>query len=205
LIQLYEPTEGQILIDGENLKNYEVGSWREKLGVVSQDTFIFNESIEENIRFGKLEASLDQIIEAAKLAHAHEFISQLSQGYQTMVGERGYRLSGGERQRLALARVFLRDPDILILDEATSSLDSYSEQLIQDALSAMFQKKKTVIMIAHRLSTILKADQILVLDKGRLVEQGDHHQLLKKEGAYFHFWKLQSEYHEKKQNYSTIR
>jgi ATP-binding cassette subfamily B protein/subfamily B ATP-binding cassette protein MsbA len=204
LIELYEPTEGKILIDGENLKDYEVGSWREKLGVVSQDTFVFNESIEENIRFGKLEASLDQIIEAAKMAHAHEFISQLSQGYQTVVGERGYRLSGGERQRIALARIFLRDPEILILDEATSSLDSHSELLIQDALAVMFQKKKTVIMIAHRLSTILKADQILVLDKGRLIERGTHHQLLEKEGSYFHFWKLQSEYHKKPQEMNVI-
>lgn len=192
IIRLYDPTEGQILVDGVDLRSYELGSWRKALGVVSQDTIIFNESIEENILFGHPKATSKQIIEAAKLAHAHEFIQQLPQGYQTSVGERGYRLSGGERQRLALARVFLRDPQILILDEATSSLDSHSERMIQDAIEVFIQRKKTIFVVAHRLSTIYKADEILVLHDGQIIEKGNHQALLEKKGSYFQFWSLQS-------------
>ncbi len=192
IIRLYDPTEGKILVDGVDLRTYELGSWRDQLGVVSQDTFIFNDSIEENILFGNERATFDQMVEAAKLAHAHDFIQHLPQGYQTLVGERGYRLSGGERQRLALARVFLRDPQILILDEATSSLDSHSEQLIQKAIEVFIQRKKTIFIVAHRLSTIFKADEIIVLNEGRLIEKGTHQTLIEKKGSYFKFWSLQS-------------
>jgi ATP-binding cassette, subfamily B, bacterial MsbA len=192
LVRLYDPSEGMIFVDGVDLRTYELGSWRDQLGVVSQDTFIFNESIQENILFGHLTANSEQVMEAAKLAHAHEFIERMPQGYQTMVGEKGYRLSGGERQRLALARVFLRDPQILILDEATSSLDSHSERLIQDAIEIFIQRKKTIIVVAHRLSTIYKADEILVLNEGELIEKGTHLDLLNKRGSYFNFWSIQS-------------
>lgn len=193
LVRLYEPTSGHIEIDGTPLQNYDVGSWRNALGVVSQDTFIFNDSIEDNIRFGLLKASEKEVVEAAKAAQAHEFIARLPEKYNTLLGERGYRLSGGERQRIALARALLRKPQVLILDEATSNLDSQSESLIQDALEK-FQEERTVIIIAHRLSTIVKADCILVLENGQLIEQGTHHELLEKEGHYAHYWKLQAQH-----------
>lgn len=190
LIRLYEPTSGRILIDDTDLQQIHVSSWRQMLGVVSQDAFIFNESIAENIRFGQLEAPLEDIVAAAKMAGAHEFINRLPHGYQTIVGERGYRLSGGERQRIALARALIREPEILILDEATSSLDSQSEQLIQEAIDR-FRGVKTVILIAHRLSTVTLADAIFVMEKGCIIERGTHEELLKKEGAYFRYWALQ--------------
>lgn len=191
LIRLYEPTHGSVLIDGVDLGRLEVGGWRKKLGVVSQDTFIFNETIEENIRFGRLEATLEEIIESAKMAGAHEFIRQLPQGYKTTVGERGYRLSGGERQRIALSRVLIRDPEILILDEATSNLDSQSEYCIQEAL-LKFRGIKTVILVAHRLSTVVEADCIFVMEKGKIIEQGTHEALLKNEGTYARYWGMQA-------------
>ncbi|MDR3623846.1 MAG: ABC transporter ATP-binding protein [Chlamydiales bacterium] len=191
LLRLYEPTSGEIFIDGRDLTQYSIGSWRDALGVVSQDTFIFNESIEENICFGCQDVSEEQIVNAAKMAGAHEFISRLSSGYHTVVGERGYRLSGGERQRIALARAFLRRPEVLVLDEATSNLDSHSESLIQEAVEKS-REDRTIIVVAHRLSTIVKADQILVLDKGFIVEQGTHMSLLQKNGKYAYLWKMQS-------------
>ncbi len=191
LLRLYEPTSGKIQIDGVDLTTFDVSAWRGVLGVVSQDAFIFNESVEENIRFGLNSAPHDEIVEAAKAAGAHEFIMQLSEGYQTIVGERGYRLSGGERQRLALARALLRNPEILILDEATSNLDSHSEQLMQDSLER-FNHNRTVIIIAHRLSTISKADKIIVLDKGLTIERGNHEELLSLNGKYAQLWTLQS-------------
>lgn len=191
LIRLYDPTSGKIRVDGVDLKEYNTASWRDTLGVVSQDTFIFNDTIEENIRFGLLDASMNQIIEAAQIAEAHEFITRLPNGYQTALGERGYRLSGGERQRIALARSLVRNPELLILDEATSSLDTQSERLIQKALS-YFRGKKTVILVAHRLSTVLDADIIYVLEKGRIVESGSHAKLMAMEGRYSFFWNAQS-------------
>lgn len=191
LIRLYEPSQGHITIDGFELKDFTVGSWRNALGVVSQDTFIFNETIADNIRFGYLEATLEDIIAAAKMAGAHEFINRLPQGYLTVVGERGYRLSGGERQRIALARALIRDPEILILDEATSSLDTHSERLIQEALD-QFRGIKTVILVAHRLSTVVMADRILVMEKGELIESGTHETLLRKEGVYARYWAMQA-------------
>lgn len=192
LTGLYDPSEGQITIDGVDLQAYSLESWRQRLGVVSQDTFVFNDPIIENIRYGKPEATEMEVMEAAKDAQAHEFITALPQGYQTVVGERGYRLSGGQRQRVALARAILKQPEVLILDEATSALDSYSEQLVQEAL-AMFQKDRTVLVVAHRLSTITGADQILVLEQGEIIEQGTHQELLSLGERYAQYWQLQAQ------------
>jgi ATP-binding cassette, subfamily B, bacterial MsbA len=191
LVGLYQPTSGSILVNGSRLEDYCLPEWRRAIGVVSQDTFIFNDSILENLRYGRPETSLDDVIEAAKASQAHAFISMLPKGYDTVVGERGYRLSGGQRQRLALARALIKQPEILILDEATSALDSESEKLIQQAL-AQFQSGRTVIVVAHRLSTIVNADQILVLEKGQVVEQGTHRSLLQQYGRYARYWALQS-------------
>lgn len=192
LIGLYQPSLGQIIVNGKGLQHYNQASWRQHIGVVSQDTFIFNSSILENLRYGAPEATFEEVVEATKAAQAHQFILNLPDGYETTVGERGYRLSGGQRQRLALARAILKQPEVLILDEATSALDSESERLIQQAL-ADFQHNRTVIVIAHRLSTIVEANQILVLEKGRLVEQGSHRALMQKEGRYAHYWSLQTQ------------
>ncbi|OLT61226.1 ABC transporter ATP-binding protein [Moorena bouillonii] len=188
---LYQPTAGHILVNGRPLADYCLEDWRQQIGVVSQDTFIFNDSILENLRYGRPSASLDEVVEAAKAAQAHKFILALPDGYETVVGERGYRLSGGQRQRLALARALIKQPEILILDEATSALDSESEKLIQQALE-QFQKERTVIVVAHRLSTIAEADQILVLERGEVVEQGTHSLLLHQGERYARYWKLQS-------------
>lgn len=190
LTGLYHPTKGQIKIDGFDLNESDLVSWREKIGVVSQDTYIFNDSIEENIRFGKPDATEEEIIEATKMANAHHFICHLSHGYHTVVGERGYRLSGGERQRIALARALIRNPEILILDEATSNLDTNSEQIIQEAIEK-YHGSKTLIIVAHRLSTIKHADKIFVIEKGKLIETGSHEELLMKNGAYAQFWNVQ--------------
>lgn len=190
-IGLYQPTAGKIVVNDTPLANYRLEDWRQHIGVVSQDTFIFNNSILENLRYGRPEASFDEVVEAAKAAQAHEFILALADGYETIVGERGYRLSGGQRQRLALARALIKQPEILILDEATSALDSESEKLIQQALE-QFQKQRTVIVVAHRLSTIAGADQILLLERGQLMEQGTHSLLLNQGERYARYWKLQS-------------
>lgn len=192
LIGLYQPTQGQITVNDKALHHYEQSSWRRRIGVVSQDTFIFNSSILDNLRYGAPEATPEEVMAAAQAAQAHSFIMNLPDGYETTVGERGYRLSGGQRQRLALARAILKQPEILILDEATSALDSESERLIQQAL-ARFQQNRTVIVIAHRLSTIIEADQILVLEKGRLIEAGNHKTLIKQQGRYAHYWNLQTQ------------
>ncbi len=194
LIRLYEPSAGKIIVNGEALTDISLESWRGKLGIVSQDNFIFNESILENIRFGNPKVTDDMVYQAAHQAGADLFIERMPQGYQTVVGERGYRLSGGERQRIAMARALVRDPEILILDEATSNLDSQSERLIQDALS-QFYGKKTLIIIAHRLSTITKADQIFVLERGKIIEQGKHQKLLEDNHLYALMWRLQTEGH----------
>lgn len=191
LLGLFQPSNGQIRVNGQLLSSYRLKDWRKQIGVVSQDTFIFNENILENLRYGRPEASFDEVVNCAKAAQAHEFIMALPDSYETTVGERGYRLSGGQRQRLALARALVKDPSILILDEATSALDSESEKLIQEAIEE-FQKNKTVIVVAHRLSTISKADQILVLEQGEIVEQGSHSQLLQWGGRYARYWQLQS-------------
>ncbi len=192
LIGLYQPTAGEILIDGKSLAALNPRDWRSKLGVVSQDIVLLNASISDNIRYSSETPTQTDIEHAAKLAQAHSFIQELPQGYDTVIGERGYRLSGGQRQRLALARAILKQPQVLILDEATSALDSESEQLIQDAL-AEITRDRAVLVIAHRLSTITNADQILLLDAGKIVERGSHSELLAQNGKYAQYWKLQAE------------
>ena len=194
VLQLYLPTAGHILVDGVDVQTLDLRSWRERLGVVSQEPFLFHASIRDNIAFGKPDATMDEIIAAARAAHAHEFITRLSGGYETVVGDRGYGLSGGQRQRIALARALVRRPEILILDEATSALDSESERLIQQTMEEQ-RGSRTVIAIAHRLSTVAHADQILVLEDGRLVEQGIHEELLARGEIYARLWQLQSEHH----------
>jgi ATP-binding cassette subfamily B protein/subfamily B ATP-binding cassette protein MsbA len=191
LLRLFDPTSGQILVDTVPLSEYSLASWRRHLGVVSQDTFLFTTSVRENIRFGLPEASDTDVEEAARLANADTFIRSLPQGYETVVGEAGHGLSGGQRQRIALARAILRRPDILILDEATSALDSASERLIQEALDA-FSRQRTVVIIAHRLSTISQANQILLVEDGRILERGSHHELLRLDGRYARYWSIQS-------------
>ena len=191
LLRLYDPTDGKILLDGLDLRELDLKSWREKIGTVSQDAFIFNASIRDNIAFGKLDATEEEMMAAARAAHAHDFIMELAEGYDTVIGERGYRLSGGQRQRIAIARAIVRNPEILILDEATSALDSHSERLIQAAFDKL-RSNRTVLVIAHRLSTITMANQIFVLDQGQLVEQGTHQELLALNGRYARLWQLQS-------------
>jgi ATP-binding cassette subfamily B protein/subfamily B ATP-binding cassette protein MsbA len=191
LLGLFEPTQGEILVDGVSLKDIDGETWRRKIGVVSQDTFLFASSIRENIAFSEPEATEEAIVNAARVAHADEFISELESGYDTQLGDRGFRLSGGQRQRLAMARAFLRDPEVLILDEATSNLDSQSEYLIQRALES-FGENRTVVIVAHRLSTVRGADKILVMHQGRLVEQGTHDELVERKGTYAGMWRLQA-------------
>lgn len=190
LAGLYEPSEGSIEIDGMDLLEIDLGSWQQRLGVVSQDTFLFNATIADNIRFGTPEASREAVEAAAEMAQASGFINNLPEGFQTLIGERGYRLSGGQRQRISLARAILRDPELLILDEATSALDSESERLVQQAIDR-FERRHTVLVIAHRLSTIVKADLICVMEAGKIVERGSHRELIQLDGRYAHLWEQQ--------------
>ena len=192
IVRLYHPTDGKILVDGKEISEFEMGSWRSILGVVSQDSFIFNDTVEENIRFGVDAASHADIVEAARLAQAHDFIMNLSEGYKTKLGEKGYKLSGGQLQRMSLARALLKNPQILILDEATSSLDSVTELAVHRALKN-FSQERTTLVIAHRLSTITNADQILYIENGRLLEQGTHGELIALEKKYAELWRLQSQ------------
>lgn len=192
LLRLYEPTSGDILIDGMDLRAFEVGSWRERVGVVSQDVFLFHASIRENIAFGRPTATTEEIATAARAAHADEFIARLAEGYETIVGDRGYRLSGGERQRIALARALIRQPELLLLDEAMSALDSESERFVRRAIDEQ-RGSRTILLISHRLSTVARADQILVLEAGRLIEHGSHEALLAGNGLYARLWRLQSQ------------
>lgn len=190
LARFYDPTNGEIVVDGVVLNDFDIHSLRKNIGLVSQEVILFHDSIENNIIFSDEKVSKDRIVEAAKLAHAHEFIQSMPNGYQTIIGDRGVKLSGGQRQRLALARAILSDPMLIILDEATSALDSSSELLVQDALEN-FLKNKTSVVIAHRLSTIKNADNILVMKEGKIIEQGKHEYLLNKNGEYAEFVRLQ--------------
>lgn len=190
ILKLYTPTAGNILVDDVCLSSLSTENWRSLIGTVSQDSFIFNDTIEFNIQIGKPEASEEEIIAAAQLAGAHDFIFKTESQYKTMVGERGYRLSGGERQRIALARALLRNPPILILDEATSNLDSESESFVQRTLETL-GSSKTIIVVAHRLSTVARADKIAVIDNGMIIESGTHEILKNSQGKYAHFWNLQ--------------
>ena len=192
LLRLFEPTGGRILIDGNDIREITQESLRKNISLVPQDPVLFHRSILENIRYGRPEASDEEVIAAAQMAHCDKFVQKMPAGYQTMVGERGVKLSGGERQRVAIARAILKRAPILILDEATSSLDSKSEALIQDALDALM-KDQTVIAIAHRLSTIRKMDRVVVLKGGTIIEQGSHQSLIRKrDGVYRKLWRLQS-------------
>ena len=190
LFRFYEVTGGNITIDGQDIRAVTQTSLRQAMGLVPQDTVLFNETIYYNIKYAKPEASETEIFAAAELANIHDFISSLPKGYDTIVGERGLKLSGGEKQRIAIARAILKQAKILIFDEATSSLDSKSEQTIQTALSRVAENHTTIV-IAHRLSTIIDAEQILVMEQGKIIERGTHNELLKIEGVYAHLWELQ--------------
>lgn len=193
ILQFYHPQSGELLFDGKPANTYELTDLRNQIAIVPQDVMLFGGTIRENIAYGKLTATEDEIIDAGKRANAHEFISSFPEGYDTVVGERGVKLSGGQRQRVAIARALLKDPAILILDEATSSLDSESERLVQEALEELM-KHRTSIIIAHRLSTIREADKIIVLEKGVILETGNHDELLKNEqGLYRYLSGLQFE------------
>jgi len=183
LPRFYQPTVGTILLDGVDIQSYTLPSLRAHIGIVSQDVVLFDDTISNNIAFGRQQATEEEIVQAARLAYAHDFVERLPQGYHTLVGEKGVKLSGGERQRLAIARAILRDPPLLILDEATSALDNESERLVQLALTNLM-RNRTTIVIAHRLSTIQRADRIVVLDRGTIVEMGTHEELLLLGGHY---------------------
>ena len=193
IARFYDVNSGQVLIDGKDIKTLEVGSFRKKIGMVLQDPYLFHGTLFENICYGMPKISLKKIIEAAKVANAHEFITRLPEGYETIIGERGHTLSGGERQRVSIARAILHDPKILILDEATSAVDTETERKIQDALDKLIEGR-TVFAVAHRLSTLRKADRIFVIDKGEIKEEGKHSDLLKKEnGIYSKLQRMQQE------------
>jgi subfamily B ATP-binding cassette protein MsbA len=190
--RFYDPTAGRVTVDGVDLRQIGARSLRRQLGIVTQETVLFHDTVRANIAYALGDVPQQQVERAARAANAHDFIMQLPQGYDTLLGERGTRLSGGQRQRIAIARAILRDPPILIFDEATSALDSESERLVQDAIERLLHGR-TVFVIAHRLSTILHADQILVLERGSIVEQGTHDQLLARGGLYRKLYRLQYE------------
>ena len=191
LMRFYDVTGGRILLDGRDLREYKIDDLVSAAGLVSQDVFLFHGTVAENIRYGTFDATDDELIEAAKLAEAHDFVTDLQDGYETVVGERGQKLSGGQRQRISIARAILKDPPVLILDEATSAVDNETEAAIQRSLFKI-SKDRTTIIIAHRLSTVRHADRIFVLDEGELVEEGTHEELVDTEGIYNQLWKVQS-------------
>jgi subfamily B ATP-binding cassette protein MsbA len=199
LPRFYEVTSGAILIDGVDIREVSLASLRAQIGVVTQQTILFNETVRYNVAYGKLEATEPEVIQALKAAHAYDFVMALPQGLDTVIGEQGVRLSGGERQRLAIARALLKDPPILILDEATSSLDSESEREVQQALDRLIQGRTTLV-IAHRLSTVRHADRLVVMDGGHIVETGTHEELLGVDGLYKRLYDLQFAWEEGKQS-----
>ena len=192
LFRFYDTIKGRILIDGQELKSVTQDSLRSAIGIVPQDTVLFNETILYNIQYGNLDASENDVKQAAKMAHIYDFIESLPDGWNTMVGERGLKLSGGEKQRVAIARTILKKPPILLFDEATSSLDTATEQAIQKTLREI-SSNTTTLIIAHRLSTVVDADMILVMEAGKIVERGSHQELISKKGSYWSMWQLQSE------------
>ena len=183
ITRFYDVTDGSIVLDGKDIKDIKLDSLRSLMGIVTQETFLFNDSVKANIAYGLESVSDDAIKKAAIAANADEFIEQLPDGYDTIIGERGVKLSGGQRQRISIARAIMKNPPILILDEATSSLDTESEKIVQDAIEKLMHNR-TVIVIAHRLSTVHNANKIIVLDKGDIVDTGTHNELINKEGLY---------------------
>ena len=190
LPRFYDATNGSITIDGEDIRKVTLDSLREQVGIVPQETVLFNGSVYDNILYGRLDATREEVEAAAKAANAHDFIMQLPNGYETMLGDRGMNISGGQRQRISIARAILKNPQILILDEATSALDTESERVVQEALDRLMVGR-TSFVIAHRLSTIKNADKIMVLEKGQLIEQGNHDELMAMDGLYAHLYKIQ--------------
>ena len=183
LARFYDIEKGEITIDGVNIKDFKLADLRGLMGIVSQDSILFNDSVFNNITLGNEDANMDDVIAAAKAANAHDFVMEMAEGYDSNVGEGGSKLSGGQKQRLSIARAIYKNPPILILDEATSSLDTQSEKLVQEALGQLM-KNRTSLVIAHRLSTIQNADNILVMKEGEIVEQGSNQELIQKEGLY---------------------
>ena len=188
--RFHDVSGGELMIDGVNIKDYSLKSVRDQISIVTQEPILFNDTIANNIRIGKQSAEAREIEDAAKVANAYNFITKKEKGFDTNIGDRGSKLSGGERQRLTIARAIVKAPPILILDEATSSLDTESERLVQDAINNMMQHR-TSIVIAHRLSTIRHADEIIVLQKGEIVERGNHDELMKKQGYYYRLVQMQ--------------
>jgi ATP-binding cassette subfamily B protein len=203
LFRFYDVNSGAITINGGDIRDVTQESLRAAIGIVPQDTVLFNDTIYYNIAYGRPGATEAEIIQAAEMAHIHQFIASLPDGYQTMVGERGLKLSGGEKQRVAIARAILKNPPILIFDEATSALDSKSEKAIQAELRRISQNRTTLV-IAHRLSTIVDAEQILVMDKGRIVEFGTHRQLIERGTVYAHMWALQQREEQEQQEVASL-
>lgn len=192
LIRLYDTVSGKILIDGHNVEDVKIADLRKNVAMVSQEVYIFKGSIADNIRYAKPDATIEEIITAAKIANAHDFIMQMPDGYEQYIGESGRSLSGGERQRISIARAILKDAKLLILDEATAAMDTKTERDIQNALSRLIEGK-TTIMIAHRLSTLRDADSLIVIDDGKVVESGTHSELINAKGKYYDLYKIQSE------------
>ena len=190
LPRFYDVEHGEILLDGENIKDYKLTELRRQMGIVTQESILFNDTVFNNIAFGMETVTEEQVIQAAKIANAHDFIMQMPFQYQTNIGDRGGKMSGGQRQRISIARAVLKNPPILILDEATSSLDTESERLVQDAITRLMESR-TALVIAHRLSTIQHADEIIVMKKGEIIERGRHGELLAHGGEYKKLYDLQ--------------